>query len=283
MNFNNFYIAKKRIYKYEIKQKEGEYYNLNYVKIPREIIYDKNLSSKRVIVFSYLCARRSLDDTVAFSTTELCHWSKLKPNYRDGKINQKYYEVLLLLSHYGYFTEYPDFEKSLKENTNSVKYQQVKLNIEKFDIPDKFGIIYFDELNKILNYKEELKNSDMELARMSSAYILLLLSYIRVNINRLKGKPLCCYRYFKTISEDIGLSEKYVKRIVNILEKLKIIKCQPMKRESYIKDGCKKFLTTPKVFADYRHFIYDEHGQRIDDKYDAVLEINEQIKLLENN
>lgn len=46
---------------------------MNYVKIPREIIYNKDLSSKRVIIFSYLCVRRSLDDTVAFSTTELCH------------------------------------------------------------------------------------------------------------------------------------------------------------------------------------------------------------------
>lgn len=164
--------------------------NLNYVKIPREIIYDKDLSSKRVIIFSYLCARRSLDDTVAFSTTELCHWSKLKPNYRNGKINQKYYEVLLLLSHYGYFESCPDFEKCLKENTNSVKYQQVQLNIEKFDVPDSFGIIYFDELDKILNFKEELKGKDIDLARMSSAYILLLLSYIRVNLNRIEDKPL---------------------------------------------------------------------------------------------
>ena len=171
----------------------------NYVKIPREIIYDKDFSSKRVIIFSYLCARRSLDDTVAFSTTELCHWSKLKPNYRDGKINQKYYEVLLLLSHYGYFESCPDFEKCLKEKTNSVKYQQVKLNIEKFDVPDKFGIIYFDELNAILNFKEELKDKEIDTARISSAYILLVLSYIRVNLNRMDGKPLCCYRYFQKI------------------------------------------------------------------------------------
>ena len=238
---------------------------MNYVKIPREIIYDKDLSSKRVIIFSYLCARRSLDDTVAFSTTELCHWSKLKPNYRDGKINQKYYEVLLLLSYYGYFIECPDFEKSLKEKTNSVKYQQLKLNIEKFDVPDKFGIIYFDT------------------ARISSAYILLVLSYIRVNMNRMNSKPLCCYRYFKTISEDIGLSERYIGRIVDILEELKIIKCQPMKREKYIKDGKEKNLTTPKVFADYRHFIHDENGQRIDDKYDPCEEIKKQIEILENN
>lgn len=165
---------------------------MNYVKIPREIIYNKDLSSKRVIIFSYLCVRRSLDDTVAFSTTELCHWSKLKPNYRDGKINQKYYEVLLLLSHYGYFESCPDFEKCLKENTNSVKYQQVQLNIEKFDVPDNWGIIYFDELDKILNFKEELKgkDKDIDLTRMSSAYILLLLSYIRVNLNRMEKRQM---------------------------------------------------------------------------------------------
>ena len=157
-----------------------------YVKIPREIIYDKNLGDKRVIIFSYLCARRALDDTVAFSITELCHWSKLKPNYRDGKINQKYYEVLLHLSHYRYFVECPDFESCLHESTNSVKYQQVKLNIEKFDIPDNFGIIYFDELQRILDFKGELKDSGIDFVRMSSAYILLLLSYLRVNKQRRK-------------------------------------------------------------------------------------------------
>lgn len=255
----------------------------NYVKIPREIIYDKDLSSKRVIIFSYLCARRSLDDTVAFSTTELCRWSKLKPNYRDGKINQKYYKVLSLLSHYGYFESCPDFEKCLKEKTNSVKYQQVKLNIDKFDVPDKFGIIYFDELDTILNFKEELKDKEIDTARISSAYILLVLSYIRVNLNRIDGKPLCCYRYFKTISEDIGLSERYIGRIVDILEELKIVKRQSMKREKYIKDGKEKYTTTPKVFADYRHFITDEHGQRIDNKYDPCEEIKKQIEILENN
>ena len=81
----------------------------NYVKIPREIIYNRDIGDKRVIIFSYLCSRRALDDTVAFSISELCHWSHLKPNYHDGKINQKYLEVLELLSHYMYFTDYPDF------------------------------------------------------------------------------------------------------------------------------------------------------------------------------
>lgn len=54
---------------------------------------------------------------------------------------------------------------------------------------DNFGIIYFDELEKILNFKEELKDIKVngeviDITKMSSAYILLLLSYLHVNMNR---------------------------------------------------------------------------------------------------
>lgn len=256
----------------------------NYVKIPREIIYDKNLGDKRVIIFSYLCSRRALDDTVAFSISELCHWSHLKPNYHDGKINHKYLEVLELLSHYGYFDDYPDFQKLAKEKKNSTDYYNIKVNIHKFDIPDNFGIIYFDELYKILNFKEELENDDIDLTRMSSAYILLLLSYLRVNMNRNPDKPLCCYRLYQKISEDIGLSERYISRIVEILDVMNIIKHKESKRIRYKKDNDKfGFITTPKIFADYVHYIKDERGiQKLDSNYDYKKEIQKQLEILEN-
>ena len=251
----------------------------NYVKIPREIIYNKDIGDKRVIIFSYLCSRRALDDTVAFSISELCHWSHLKPNYHDGKINQKYLEVLELLSHYGYFTDYPDFQRLSKEKKNSTDYYFVRLNIEKFDTLDSFGIIYFDELERIFNYKGELKDKDIDLSRMSSAYILLLLSYLRVNMNRNPDKPLCCYRLYQKISEDIGLSERYISRIVEILDVMDIIKCQESKRKRYKKsNGEYGFITAPKIFADYKRYIKDEHGnQKIDESYDYKAEISKQI------
>lgn len=254
----------------------------NYVKIPRNIIYDKDLGDKRVIIFSYLCSRRALDDTVAFSISELCHWSHLKPNYHDGKINHKYLEVLELLSHYGYFEYCPDFEKLAKEKKNSTDYYNIKINIEKFDTPDNFGIIYFDELEKLLNFKEELKNTKIDLTRMSSAYILLLLSYLRVNMNRNSDKPLCCYRLYQKISEDIGLSERYISRIVEILDVMNIVKYQEVKRIRYKKQKDKYgFLTTPKVFADYRHYLKDEHGNsKLNDNYDYRNEISKQLKIL---
>lgn len=258
---------------------------LNYVKIPREIIYDKDIGNKRVILFSYLCSRRALDDTVAFSISELCHWSHLKANYHDGKINQKYLEVLEILSHYGYFVSCPNFEKIAKEKKNSTDYYNIRINIEKFDIPDSFGIIYFDELEKILNYKKELENTGVDLSRMSSSYILLLLSYLRVNMNRDVTKPLCCYRLYQKISEDIGLSERYISRIVEILDVMNIIKHQEAKRIRYEKqNGSYGFVTAPKVFVDYRRFIKDEHGNsKLDINYDYKTEIQKQIQILEQN
>ena len=256
----------------------------NYVKIPREIIYDTSLSDKRVIIFSYLCARRSLDDTVAFSTKELCDWSKMKPNYRAGKINQKYYEVLLLLSRYGYFNECPDFEKCLTEGSNSDKFRKVKLNIKKFDIPDGFGIIYFDELEKIINFKEELKNIEIDTSRISSAHILLILAYIRVNLNRDSSKPLCCYRHYKRINEDTGVSDRYVSKSLEILKALKIINYAAMQRIRHEdKHGSVSFSTTPKIFADYRHFTKDSNwNQIIDSEYDSEVEIQKQIERMKN-
>lgn len=260
----------------------------NYVKIPREIIYNKELGDKRVIIFSYLCSRRALDDTVAFSISELCHWSYLKSNYHDGKINHKYLEVLESLSHYGYFESYPNFEKLAKEKKNSTDYYNIKISTEKFDIPDNFGIIYFDELEKILNFKEELKDikvngEEIDTTRMSSAYILLLLSYLRVNMNRNPDKPLCCYRLYHKITEDIGLSERYISRIVEMLNVMNIIKFQEGKRIRYKKQDDKYgFLTTPKVFADCRHFVKNESGNQIlDSNYDYKVEIQKQLEILE--
>ena len=255
----------------------------NYVKIPREIIYDKSIGDKRVIIFSYLCSRRALDDTVAFSISELCHWSHLKPNYHDGKINQKYLEMLESLSRYDYFIDYPDFKKLAKEKKNSTDYYNIALNIKKFDAPDNFGIIYFDELQKILNFKDELEDIDIDLTRMSSAYILLLLSYLRVNMNRNSDKPLCCYRLYQKITEDIGLSERYISRIVEILDVMNIVKHKEGRRTRYTKsDGNFGFLTAPKIFADYRHFVKDEYGNpKLDSDYDYEKEIQKQIELLE--
>lgn len=233
-----------------------------------------------------MCCRRALDDTAAFSINELVKWTGLVPNYHDGKINHKYLDCLELLSNYGYFESCPDFSKLKTIKGNGNYYYKAKLNIEKFDTPDDgFGIIYFDELQKIINFKKELENINIDTSRLSSAYILLLLAYIRVNIRKNTNEPQCCYRLYKTISEDIGLSERYIARIIEILDVMDIIKFQECKRERY-KDGDGKygFLTTPKIFADYRRFKKDNYNNFILDKdYDYTSEIQRQIIILKKD
>lgn len=64
-----------------------------------------------------------------------------------------------------------------------------------------------------------------------------------------------------------------------------IIKFQEGKRIRYKKQDDKYgFLTTPKVFADYRHFIKDDSGnQIIDTNYDYRAEIQKQLNILEES
>ena len=240
------------------------------------------MGDKRVIVYSYLCCRRALDDTVAFSINELVKWTGLVPNYHEGKINHKYLELLELLSHYGYFESCPDFMKLKSTKGNADYYYKTQLNITKFDTPDDgFGIIYFDELKKIIDFKKELENKNIDTSRLSSAYILLLLAYIRVNIRKNTKQPQCCYRLYKTISEDIGLSERYITRIVEILDVMNIVKFAECKRERYQKDGKYKFLTTPKIFVDYRKFKKDDNGNvTLDKEYDYQSELQRQMIIL---
>ena len=131
----------------------------------------------------------------------------------------------------------------------------------------------------------EKYDEDIDLSRMSSAYILLLLSYLRVNMNRDVTKPLCCYRLYQKISEDTGLSERYISRIVEILDVMDIIKYQEGKRTRYNKDdGTYGFITAPKIFADYRKFIKDEHNNsKLDENYDYRVEIQKQIETFGTN
>lgn len=248
------------------------------------------MGDKRIIVYSYLCCHRALNDTVGFSVPDLVKWTGLTPNYHKGKINEKYLDVLELLSHYGYFDSCPDFEK-LKKIGNSNEHYKAHLNIVKFDVSNEFGIIYFDELQKIINYKEGLKGKknkkgeDIDITKMSAAYILLLLSYLRVNMGRSSDKPKCCYRLYKKITEDIGLSERYITRIVEMLDVMDIVKFAECKRDRYKKEESDYgFLTTPKVFADFRRFKKDDKGNiSLDEEYDYKSEIEKQLDILNPN
>ena len=52
----------------------------------------------------------------------------------------------------------------------------------------------------------KISGKEIDITRMHSVYILLLLLYLRANMNRNPDKPSCCHRLCQKITGDIGLS-----------------------------------------------------------------------------
>ena len=64
--------------------------SLIFAKVPREIIYKKEMNSKRVLGFIFLVFKTSLDDTISFSLDSIVKWTGLKINRHSGKTNDIY-------------------------------------------------------------------------------------------------------------------------------------------------------------------------------------------------
>lgn len=246
--------------------------------IPKEIIYEKEMDIKRVLVFSYLFSHRAFNDTILFTIGNMFKWARLKTKTLMSKVGKTYLELLDGISKMGYFNECPDFSSIPLSYSSISTVCCVTVNVDKFDNQKQFGGIYLSELQKILNFKEELKTSGIDFCRITSGHILLLLAYIRVNMNNKKNKPLCCFRFYKKISKDIGIPEVYIGRIVKILDLLKIIKSKEFIRCKYkTSDGKERYRTSIKIFADYNR--YDKNGELIS-RYNCDEEIEKQIALL---
>ncbi len=241
--------------------------------IPKELIYNKDMLDRRIIIYCYLfCNKRYNDNTVLLNIDMLLNWSLLKHDRHKGGINEIYEKSLelFILNKYLY----------IKDSSLKNKYVLFELNREKF-IPSSFGLIYTNELNVILNYKNII-NDKLITSRTTSAGLLLVLSYIRSNLrisglNNVKTCPECCYRYYNTISNDLGLTEKMISKYVNILKLLKIIDYKEVPRYQS-QDGT--WHTDVKVFANYFRYVKTLDGYEIDTSYISCDEIDWQIKLL---
>lgn len=254
----------------------------NYIAIPKGIILNKEIGNERVTIYSYLYGRINNINKFYFTTTNFCEFVGLKPNYRGNRINSRFYQGLKKLSDLGYLEDI-GFEEMSKEQKNSKELRIANVNTDKFVINnDTYCYIRFDEINKISNFKTILKDKPVDTVRISPYYVLLVLAYIRLYIHNKKDDlPNTCFRYYETISEDLGISEQYVAKSVNILSNLKIIsyiRMQPSLKEyngEIIKrDGI-------KIFANTYRYIKDNNGEIIlDDTYNPISELEKQKKLI---
>ena len=249
-NDNNDYKHK---YKYEYTRTPLKDWESKYIYIPLSLITDKELDVKRVGVFSYLRIHCGLNDVVGFTVPDVVEWCGMKPNKREGKTNDKFLSIIDDLSHGGYLTYLTERSKST--------YMKCKLNMEYYydKCSDGYAVIYLDELQKILNYKNLQGNS------ISNAALLLVFSYFRNKImrrpNELKPEertidgikrrreriPDAFDGNIIDIAKELGIHKQTLTRIIDVLEQeLELIVTD---RAYRIKTDNNEFRTLPTIFA----------------------------------
>ncbi len=242
-----------------------------FAKVPREIIYNKELNNKRVLSFIFLVFRSSLDDTISFSLDSIINWAGLKKSRNKGKSNNIFYDLILELKKDNYINGFD--EKDFYGN-NLVT---ANLNMGKVYPSGNFGIVSVKEYSEINNYK--CKNP-----RINTSVLVLVLAYIRANILRrydnelgfskkdIKTKPEFCYRMFVDIENDIGIHRNTISKCVDILVELDILVTQVMPR---YRDENGNWHTEATLFAS--KYRYDKYERIVEDyNYEEELRYGKQ-------
>lgn len=239
--------------KYEYAKTLLSDFESKYIYIPLSVIVDNELDIKRVSIFSYLRIHCGLNDVVGLTIPDMVEWCGMKPNNREGKTNDKFLNVVDDLNDRGYLTYLTNKDKNV--------YMKCKFDMEYYysQCSDGYAVIYLDELQKIMNYKNLQGNS------VNNAALLLMFAYFRNKIKRRPNElnpeertlegikqrkerlPDAYYSNITDIAKELGMHKQTVSKMIDILEQdLKLIVTD---RAYRIKNDDKEFRTLPTIFA----------------------------------
>ena len=220
------------------------------VKLPSEIILDKSLGKKRAVFYCGLFFIKDANGEIAFSKSGLKKICGYSVNRRTN-IGAEIEEHINALD--GLYIE----------KINKDKYK-AKLQMDK---PKNFALVYYTEFKKITESVSSTK----------IASTLLLLSYIRLKMHKPKNgdkKPECYFGYISNIEKEIGLSQRNIWGILEILEALDIIHSGKMPR---YRDRYNNWHTGVSYFVNkhkYRRCVEDGNY----DWHEEVLKTEEYIR-----
>ena len=205
-----------------------------YICIPSSIIYDTDIDVKRVAIFSYFIKKKGLDNTIGFTIPLLVKWCGLKPDTRSNGISQKFIDIINNFKDMDFLT--------YSEELTKTSHTEIEFNSDKiYELcqDETFSILYLDEIEKIMSYK----NEDDKDKYFNNTILLLVFAYFRSMIYRRSNKlkldeinvdnmqsheydleyrrghsPEAYYDNYNTISERIGISARLVSKAVSILE-----------------------------------------------------------------
>lgn len=268
-------------YKYEYNKTLLTDLESKYIYIPLSIITDNTADIKRVGIFSYLRIHCGLSDLIGFTIPDIVMWCGMKPNNREGKINDKFLNVIDGFADKGYLTYLTDKSKNA--------YMKCKFDTKYYyeQCSEGYAVIYLDELQKIMDYKNLQGNS------IDNAIILLVFAYLRNKIvrrpNELKPEertperikqrrarmPEAVCSNITTIAKELGLHKQTLSKAIDVLEcDLQLIVTD---RAYRVKNEDGEFRTLPTVFANaYKR--EDRHRLVVEREYSRI-----EIKLKAEN
>lgn len=240
-------------YKYEYTKTPLLEQESKYISIPLSVIVNNKMDTKRVGVFSYLRIHCGLNNLIGFAIPDVVTWCGMKPNNREGKTNDKFLNIVDDFCSQGYLTYLTKKDKNA--------YMKCKFDMEYYCglCSDGYAIIYLDELQKIMDYKNLQGNS------IDNSIILLVLAYFRNKIirrpNELKPEertlnginqrrerlPEAFGNNITTIANELGVHKQTLSKAIDILEyDLKMIVTD---RAYRVKNENGDFRTLPTIFA----------------------------------
>lgn len=265
-----------------------------YICIPASVIYDIDIDVKRVAVFSYLMKKKGLDNTIGLTIPLLVNWCGLKPDKRSNGVSQKFIDVINEFKYMGYLTYSDELTKTshMEIEIDSDKIYELCQN-------ETFSILYLDEIEKIMNYKNDDKDK-----YFNNTVLLLVFAYFRnmiyrrgnklrldeINVDNMKSheydleyrrshSPEAYYDTYNTISERIGISARLISKAVSILEQeLGLLVVDEAYR---VRNGDGEFRTQYTLFAN----AYKREGEFLladGDSY-SRLEIEMKAKIIKKS
>lgn len=222
-----------------------------FIQIPESVILNETLGDKRITALSYFLYYKNMVGNVNFSINKIVEWIGRKPNKRTGRINHMFTDAVLKLVQSNFIELY-------EEPSNSVCTSAV-VNVD--EICDRcnkeyFAIIYFDELEKILGYR----NDNCLDGYMDNESVLMVFAFLRLEIRLRRNEfyenefdvdgrrtkyPEAYDGYYCDIATMLGLSERSVSKAVDVLNDLGLIYSETLPRE---KDG-DKWVTNATIFC----------------------------------
>lgn len=234
-----------------------------FILIPYGLIINKTMNRFRTLTYSYLYLKVGMDNTLFFNTEDFKQYvgKRIGLDNKSDTYADKIISSLDLLQNKWFVSYIGDIKKG--------KYKQIIFDKDKaidYCSIHRFAIIYLDELKTILSYK----NTNLNDNRFDSSFLLLVFLYLRANIpirhNNRFTSPEAYNAHYKTISEDVGVSERMVSKAISILKELKLIYVAERCAIKYYDNQSKeyKFRTPTNIFCN----TY----KRVKNGYDVCLE-----------